>query len=68
MTIVAINKDLNRECDFNLQATGLKGEMQIWRFDQTHGRIVEVDAGPDPIDGIIKAKLPAASASMFIVK
>jgi len=67
-TIVAINKNLNSPCALKIDATGLKGTLQIWRFDQTSGGVIEDDAEPAAIDGTISVNLPAASASMLVVK
>jgi hypothetical protein len=66
-TIVVINKNLGGACDLKLEAPGLKGELRVWRFDQTSGSIAKAES-PGKIDGSIELKLPAASASLLEIK
>ncbi len=68
ITIAAINKCLGGSCELKLEATGMKGNLRIWRFDQVSGRVVEVPYEGAAIAGVIKLVLPAASASMLVVK
>jgi hypothetical protein len=67
-TIIAINKDLGGACDFKLDVPALKGKLTIWQFDQSRRGVVEVDSGSTSVDGKIELKLPAASASMLVIK
>ena len=67
-TIVAINKDLGSACDLKLDVPALKGKLSVWRFDQTSRRVAEVDSVSTDVDGKIELNLPAASASMLVVK
>jgi len=66
-TIVVINKSLDGACDLTLDAPGLKGNLGIWRFDQTTRRVVGV-SNDGRVDGQISARLPVASASILVVK
>jgi Glycoside hydrolase family 44 len=68
VTIVAVNKNLGGECEFKLGATGLKGQMHVWRFDSAAGRLAAVPGESIAVDGSIKLTLPAASASMLVIK
>jgi len=67
-TIVLVNKNLGGPCDFTLEAPGLKGELKAWRFDSATNRVCDVAAEPKTINGNVTMKLPAASATMLIVK
>ena len=67
-TIAVINKNLGGSCEFKVDAAGLKGDMRVWRFDQASGGVVEISAEAKTIDGSIVLNLPAASASMIVVK
>jgi hypothetical protein len=68
VTIVVVNKNLGGECELTLCAGGLKGQMHVWRFDSASGRLAAVAAESKSIDGAIKLTLPAASASMLVIK
>lgn len=67
-TIVIINKNLGGACDLVLNVPGLNGNLRAWRFDQTSDNIYEAVGEAKPIDGTISIKLPAASASILVVR
>ncbi|MCE9530650.1 MAG: hypothetical protein K8T89_05900, partial [Planctomycetes bacterium] len=67
-TIAVINKSLGGACDLSLEATGLKGKLQIWRFDSASNQVIEVPTETNTINGHLSLRIPSASASMLIVK
>jgi hypothetical protein len=66
-TIAIVNKNLGGECELKLEVPGLKGTMRVWRFDQDERRVVTLPGSP-VVDETITLKIPAASASMLVVK
>jgi hypothetical protein len=69
LTVVVINKNLGGECELQLDLPGIKGKLAVYRFDQgTNNKVLEVAKENKPIDGVIEMKLPAASATMLVVK
>jgi Glycoside hydrolase family 44 len=69
MTVVLINKSLGGDCQYELDLPGLTGTPRLFRFDQETGdRIAEVPLDAAAIDGRIRLKLPAASATLLEVR
>lgn len=67
-TIVVINKNLNGEAKTTIDLN-LKGQMRLYRFDQQTGNdVVEVSKDAQEINGSISLTLPAASATLIVVK
>jgi hypothetical protein len=68
-TIAVINKNLGGSCNLTLNLPGLKGTVKVWRLDQDTGnRIVEVSNESKALDESFTVTVPAASATMFVVK
>lgn len=67
-TIVAINKNLGGACDLTIATAKLKGKMRAWRFDQSSENVFEVEKESRNVDGSFNTNLPAASATIFVVK
>jgi hypothetical protein len=67
-TIAVVNKNLGGRCELTLNVAGLKGRMQVWRFDQASGRVAGAPDETADVDGVIHITVPAASASMLVVK
>ncbi len=68
VTIVVVNKNLGGECELNLGVPGLKGQMQLWRFDSASSRLAAIPGETAAVDGAIKLTLPAASASILVIE
>ena len=69
LTVAVINKNLHGPCDLALDLGAIAGNLQVYRFDQKSGaRVIEVAEQAGAVDGTIKLKLPAASASMLVIK
>lgn len=68
LTLVLINKDLQRPCELSLNGGKIKGTMRVWRFDQdTNSSVQEVKALAGPVDRTLKLTLPPASASLLVI-
>lgn len=68
MTIIAINKNLGGACDLSMSAAGLKGDLRVWRFEQSNLSVFECAVHAMPMDGHVALRIPAASASILVVK
>ena len=68
-TIAMVNKNLGGACALKLNVPGLKGKMQVWRFDQeTECRVIEVTRDAGEVNGTISLTVPAASGTMLVIK
>jgi hypothetical protein len=68
-TIAVINKNLGSQCTLKLNVPGLRGSMQVWRFDQeTGGRVVHLSADSRDVNGEVTLTIPAASGTMIVIK
>ena len=68
-TIVIVNKNLHSPCTFSLDLNGLAGTVRVWRFDQDHdNQVVEVEKAAGNTKETLTLELPAASASMVVIK
>ncbi len=69
LTIAVVNKNLHGPCELTLDLGATKGKLRVWRFDQDSGdRVIEVKDQAGAVAGKIRLKLPAASASMLVVR
>lgn len=68
-TIAVVNKNLGGQCTLTLSIPGLKGQMRVYRIDQETGcEVVEVPKDAGTVDGRINLIVPAASATMLVVR
>jgi hypothetical protein len=68
-TVVLVNKDLHSACKLTLELPGVAGAAEMWRVDQdTDNKIALVKDAPSRIDGRAELTVPAASASVLVVR
>ena len=67
-TIIVINKSLGRPCQLALDLPGITGKIRTYRFDATADNVYEVIKAPSHCNQAINLELPAASATLFVVK
>ena len=62
-------KNLNSPATLTLDLNGLAGTYRVWRFDQDNDtKVTEVVKAAGKVKGTLELELPAASASMIVVK
>jgi Glycoside hydrolase family 44 len=68
-TVMLVNKDLHSPCKLSLELPGVAGAVEMWRLDQdSDGKIALVKDAPSRIEGRVELTVPAASASMLVVR
>jgi len=69
LTVAVINKNLHGPCELALDLGAIAGNLQVYRFDQKSGaRVIQVTEQAGAVHGTIKLMIPAASASMLVIK
>jgi Glycoside hydrolase family 44 len=68
ITLVAINRNLGGPCEFAVNIAGIQGQLRSWCFEPSCENVHEVTTEHKRIDGNFSIKLPAASATILVIR